>query len=413
VSSWAWYAWAPIDDHTPGDTDGRMAIFNADYDPGIFYETEIKGTLANVPVTYSFWVVNIDNDDSRFIAQEGPGSVPRIQPNVTVNFFSLDKRTLLATFDTGDITRCSGAINDPNDPAYNPSDPSFNSCIVSEWKQFTQQFTTSETAFIVQFVNNAPGGAGNDLAIDDIEVRQTLGDMDGDGVADVFDLDSDNDGIPDVVEANKTSADLSEGKGHLTGVATWVDANGNGMHDSLEAEPAIDTDADGIPDYLDLDSDNDGLFDIDESGTFNSNNPYPGFVNGDGDITGDGVGDGPESETFREKDSDGNGSIEGYGDGILDIFDYHQGNTNYTDSYGNNSQGTGPLYTLDSDNDGLPDYRDPYNDLTGIYDIDTVEIYAHLPNTNGVLDDTTDADGDGIMASRDGDDTVFGSPRNL
>src|SRR5690606_37755760 len=44
VSSWAWYAWAPIDDHTPGDTDGRMAIFNADYDPGIFYETEIKGT---------------------------------------------------------------------------------------------------------------------------------------------------------------------------------------------------------------------------------------------------------------------------------------------------------------------------------------------------------------------------------
>src|SRR5690606_32075056 len=128
---------------------------------------------------------------------------------------------------------------------------------------------------------------------------------------------------------------------------------------------------------------------------------------------GDGVGDGPESETFREKDSDGNGSIEGYGDGVLDIFDYHQGNTKYTDSYGNNSQGTGPLYTLESDNDGLPDYRDPHNDLTQIYDIDTVQISAHLPNNNGVLDDTTDADGDGIMASRDGDDTVFGSPRNL
>ncbi|WP_157804982.1 LamG-like jellyroll fold domain-containing protein [Confluentibacter lentus] len=409
IAQWAWYAWGDIQDHTPGDTDGRMAIFNASHDPGIFYETQIKGTLANVPVTYSFWVVNLDNADNRFSA----GELPRRKPDVTVNFYTLDKSVLLATFNTGEITRCPGAVNDPNDPAYNPLDPTFNTCVVSQWKQFTQQFTTSQTAFVVQFVNNAPGGNGNDLAIDDIEVRQTLCDMDGDGVADVFDLDSDNDGIPDVVEANTTAAGLSEGKGHLTGIASWADANGNGMLDILESLSTIDTDGDGIPDYLDLDSDNDGLFDVDESGTFNSNNPYPGFINGDGDITGDGTGDGPESETFREKDSNGDGSIEGYGDGILDIYDFHQGNTNYTNSYGNDNQGTGPLYALDSDGDGLPDYRDPYNDLTGIYDIDTIEIYAHLPNTGGVLDDITDADGDGIMASRDGDDTVFGSPRNL
>ena len=143
----------------------------------------------------------------------------------------------------------------------------------------------------------------------------------------------------------------------------------------------------------------------------NSNNTT--FQNGDGDISGDGTGDGPESEGFREKDSDGDGIIEGYGDGILDIYDFHEGNTTYSNSYGNNSQGTAPLYALDSDSDGIPDYKDPYNNLTSTYDIDTVEIYAGLPNTNGILDSTIDADGDGIMDSRDGDDTVFGSPRNL
>ncbi|MFI1743077.1 choice-of-anchor D domain-containing protein [Thalassobellus sediminis] len=408
IADWAWYAWANIEDHTPGDTDGRMAIFNAAWAPGVFYETEIKGTLSNVPVTYSFWVINIDNDDSRFIAEEGPGSVPRIQPNVTVNFYTSDRSTLLATFDTGDITRCSGAINDPNDPAYNPSDPAFNSCTTSEWKQFTQDFTTTETSFVVQFVNNAPGGGGNDLAIDDIEVRQTLCDLDGDGIANVFDLDSDNDGIPDVVEAGYASA--SEGTASLTNVAAWTDG-GNGMYDPAEGILPLDSDGDGIPNYIDLDSDNDGIFDVDESGVINTNNTS--FQNGDGDINGDGVGDGIDSETFRIKDANGDGTTEGFGDGILDIYDYFDSNTNYADSYGNDSQGSGPLYVLDTDNDGIPNYIDLYNDITGIYDIDTVEIYAVLPNTNGVLDDTTDTDGDGIVDSRDGNDTVFGSPRNL
>jgi hypothetical protein len=37
-----------------------------------------------------------------------------------------------------------------------------------------------------------------------------------------------------------------------------------------------------------------------------------GYVNGDGDINGDGVGDGPESETFRIKDINGDG-MEGFG----------------------------------------------------------------------------------------------------
>uniref|UniRef100_UPI00404747AD LamG-like jellyroll fold domain-containing protein n=1 Tax=Mariniflexile sp. TaxID=1979402 RepID=UPI00404747AD len=409
--------WANIEDHTPNDANGRMAIFNADAAPTVFYETQIKGTLPNVPIAYSFWAINIDAPDAHFISSEKGGNASlfthRILPNITINIYSLDKSRLLATFNTGDITRCGDTFSPDDHTGTYPhaADTNYNTCETSQWQQFTQQFSTMETGFVLQLVNNAPDGDGNDFAMDDMEIRQTLCDRDGDGVADIFDLDSDNDGIPDVVEGNPTSAGLSEGKATLTDVSNWMDLNGNGMLDSLESILAIDTDGDGIPDYLDLDSDNDGLFDVDESGVINSNDAT--FQNGDGDITGNGVGDGPESETFRKKDVDGDGIIEGFGDGILDIFDFHQGNTNYADSYGNHSQGTGPLYTKDSDGDGIPDYRDPYNDLTSIYDIDTIEIYANLPHTAGVLDSKIDLDGDGIMASRDGDDTVFGSPRNL
>ena len=61
-------------------------------------------------------------------------------------------------------------------------------------------------------------------------------DTDGDGVLDQCDIDSDNDGITDIVEGR-------------------YDVGG-----------PRDTDGDGIPDYLDLDSDNDGIADIVEVG---------------------------------------------------------------------------------------------------------------------------------------------------
>jgi|GEM_PF-5384686 len=67
-------------------------------------------------------------------------------------------------------------------------------------------------------------------------------DADGDGVNNAQDLDSDNDGIPDVIEAG------------------LADADGNAMIDApgLQAsvDPAPDTDSDGIPDYIDLESGN-------------------------------------------------------------------------------------------------------------------------------------------------------------
>ncbi|NEW79677.1 MAG: LamG domain-containing protein [Gelidibacter sp.] len=234
-------------------------------------------------------------------------------------------------------------------------------------------------------------------------------DTDTDGVPDVFDLDSDNDGIPDVVEAG--FGDLSGGRGTLTGCATWVDANLNGMHDLTEGIVPFDTDSDGVPNYLDLDSDNDSIFDVDESGAGNIN-AVLGYVNGDGDINGDGVGDGEESEKFRNKDDNNDGNLEQFGDGILDIYDYGTG----INQYGNLGQGSTGIgwkdYVKDADNDGIPDYMDSKsNGIT--FDI-AGTLYANLDANNvGLIDGTADADRDGILDAFDTNTAVFGSPRDL
>jgi len=381
-------AWTNVLDHTPNDGDtGGMAVFNAAWAPGVFYETTITGILPNVPITYSFWVLNI-------MAQSTySGS---ILPNVTVQFLDLLGNEI-TSIDTGEFGRCAAGTGD-------------NTCTENEWQNFTRDDIVlgNVDKFIVRFINNAPGGAGNDLALDDIVISQTLCDTDSDGVADIFDLDSDNDGIPDVVESVLGS--LSAGTAKIPFPSGWVDANANGMHDAAEGNIPLDSDGDGTPNYLDLDSDNDSIFDVDESGAGNIANAT--FQNGDGDISGNGVGQGPDTDYVRETDYESDGTLEYFTDGILDIYDYFNGNT-FETAYGNENQGLGnTYYVLDSDADGIPDYMDVTSD--GVtFDISHT-LYANLDaNNDGVIDDINDSEGDGIVDLFDTSDATFGSPRDL
>src|SRR5690606_4079973 len=308
LADWAPSTWYTGSDHT-GNPNGRMALFNAANDPGTFYTARITGALPGVPITYSFWALNLDT-------QTTGGIATRTRPNIKVEFRDANGN-LLHTLSTGDIP------------------PSINGNPGASWHNFTSELTFPVSEFYVYFINNNIGGLGNDLAIDDIVISQPLCDTDGDGIPNIFDLDSDNDGISDIVEAHLNAIDVTGGNDDLTGIVGWVDANGNGMDDRFESLTPVDTDGDGIPDYLDLDSDNDGLFDVDESGATNSNNPS--FRNGDGDIDGNGVGDGPDTDAYREKDADGDGIVEFFSDGILDIFDFYEGNS-FISSYGNHGQ---------------------------------------------------------------------------
>ncbi|MDC1167903.1 hypothetical protein OAT36_03215, partial [Flavobacteriaceae bacterium] len=74
-------------------------------------------------------------------------------------------------------------------------------------------------------------------------------DVDGDGIPNSLDTDSDGDGIPDNIEAQTTAGYTVPGNtiDNITGINTTY---GSGL-------TPIDTDADGTPDYLDIDSDND------------------------------------------------------------------------------------------------------------------------------------------------------------
>jgi hypothetical protein len=111
----------------------------------------------------------------------------------------------------------------------------------------------------------------------------TPADTDGDGKPDFQDVDSDNDGLSDVVEGG-TDANLdSDSNGVLDnltdsdsdGIADVVDVDNNGT-----AASTPDTDSDGDDNYRDLDSDGDTLLDVSEINATDANNDGLIDVNG-------------------------------------------------------------------------------------------------------------------------------------
>jgi len=124
-------------------------------------------------------------------------------------------------------------------------------------------------------VLSAPGGIGL-LITDPTFTCNEFVDTDNDGISNCMDLDSDNDGIPDAIEGCSDFTLILEAcMLDNDGSANYPDLDGDGCPDGLVDGIAcnpVDTDSDGIDDYLDLDSDNDGCGDAVESGS-DDNNP--------------------------------------------------------------------------------------------------------------------------------------------
>lgn len=116
----------------------------------------------------------------------------------------------------------------------------------------------------------------NHDGIDDAYVNGLIpADFDNDNVPDYLDLDSDNDGIYDLIESGSNAADIN-----LNGIIDGNDFGINGLANSVETTSEsgklnygiIDTDSDGIYNYIELDSDNDLCSDVIEAGFVDANN---------------------------------------------------------------------------------------------------------------------------------------------
>lgn len=124
--------WLRIRDNSD-DPDGYMMVVNASYDPGVFYEQTVDNLCANTLYEFSADVINVVNRSA----------TGHIEPNIS--FFINDE----LQFSSGNI----------------PQD--------EQWKTYGFTFTTGpdETSLKLGIRNNAPGGIGNDLALDNITFR--------------------------------------------------------------------------------------------------------------------------------------------------------------------------------------------------------------------------------------------------
>lgn len=126
-------------DHTPNDANGYYMLVNASLSAGDFYIDTIRGLCSNTNYEFAAWVKNVLKPE-----------VGGIMPNLTFQVESLTG-TVLTTVNSGNI------------PSENPA----------PWKQYGAFFITppGTTDVVIRLKNNAPGGNGNDFALDDITFR--------------------------------------------------------------------------------------------------------------------------------------------------------------------------------------------------------------------------------------------------
>ncbi|WP_152287975.1 Ig-like domain-containing protein [Flavicella marina] len=235
-------------------------------------------------------------------------------------------------------------------------------------------------------------------------------DTDGDGVPNHLDLDADNDGIPDNIEAQST----------INYIAPNGTVGSNGLDSAYEVSDSLSDsgltpqNTDGIdnPDYLDLDSDNDMTYDIDETGEgLSSTN---GQTNGDVGVNGldnsvenadnyidiNGKYDYTQTDNFDDTDGDiGTGGDVDFrddiagsdadNDGVLDTIDLDDDNDGILDSIEGD---------IDTDNDGIINRLDLDSDGDGIPDnIEAQTTQGYVPPNSD--DNTTYANNNGVNSA--------------
>ncbi len=184
------------------------------------------------------------------------------------------------------------------------------------------------------------------------------GDHDDDGIPDTIDIDDDDDGIPDIVEGYGQDGSADD---DADGTPNWADPD-HALNDANHPlHGGWDWDGDGVPNHLDLDSDNDGILDAVEGHADNTHYDQ----NGDGHL-----------DTMTDAD----------GDGLRQQADADESGV--------------AAPTPDMDGDNHPDYLDLDTDGDSIPDV--IEGGNTDTNNDGMID-VADSDGDSIIGPADFD----------
>ncbi|MEZ4961538.1 MAG: SdrD B-like domain-containing protein [Saprospiraceae bacterium] len=250
-----------------------------------------------------------------------------------------------------------------------------------------------------------------------INITSVINDRDGDGIPNFLDHDSDNDGIPDLVEIG------------------GVDTNGDGIIDyPVPGDPTsmVDNDHDGFNDHYDPDDDNvPGPEDTkDPLVVFDGNNYGGGLTTDNRDADGDTVPDFLDSDSDNDGiadlieaggiDTDGDGRIEMTGtfvdingDGYHDVYASNplivtDGDGAKDDDRAEDTDGNGTVFIGgDQDRDGVPNHRDTDSDNDGILDTHESGTIARDDNSDGRIDNFSDTNYNGF------DDVAEGSSNIL
>lgn len=142
-----------------GQSGGYMVVINASYRTDTAFKDTVRNLCPNTSYEYSAWFRNICRTCGADSVGRGsstagyeptaPGDSSGVRPTLTFNINGHDY------YSTGDIY------------------------YTGQWvkKGFTYRTGPGETEMIISIRNNAPGGGGNDWAIDDIAVSTCLPDM--------------------------------------------------------------------------------------------------------------------------------------------------------------------------------------------------------------------------------------------
>ncbi len=224
-------------------------------------------------------------------------------------------------------------------------------------------------------------------------------DRDNDGVLDSMDADCDGDGISNIIECNGMDP---YGDDDGDDLYNYLDGDISGNGDNV-VQDAFDRDGDGNPDFLDIDADNDGIYDIVEAGQGDKDTNNDGICNALDLVYQDSDNDGL-ADAF-DPDQTGTNLIllDTDGDGIYNCYDIDSDNDGIVDIIeGQISTSFVSLSNVDEDKDGLDDAFDADfgNTTNGYVDTDGDGSYDHLDldsDNNGISDNTEayDSDGDG------------------